>query len=148
MAHEEKSKAQEIKEAFNVFDKDNDGFITIKELATVMRSLGHNPSQDELNELINVYDKDHSGTIDFAEFSELMENKMRETALAEEFMETFKVFDRDGNGLLSGQELKYVMAIVGESLSDQEIDEFIAQADLDGDGLISYEEFVKLMTAK
>jgi Ca2+-binding EF-hand superfamily protein len=77
-----------------------------------------------------------------------MENKIRETALEEEFIETFKIFDRNGDGLLSGQELKYVMAVVGETLTDQEVEEFMAQADLNGDGLISYEEFVKLMTAK
>jgi len=141
-------KFQEIKEAFNVFDKDNDGFITIKELGTIMRSLGHNPTETELEEMIKLYDKDESGTIDFSEFLDLMTNKMKETELEEQLIETFKVFDRDGNGLLSGTELKYVMAVVGESLTDQEVDELIKQADVDGDGFINYQEFVKMMTAK
>ena len=47
---EEKEKNLEFKEAFNVFDKDCDGFITTDELATVMRSLGHNPTKEELEE--------------------------------------------------------------------------------------------------
>jgi calmodulin len=141
-------KINEIKEAFQVFDKDSDGFITIKELATVMRSLGHNPTESELQDMIKQYDKDESGTIDFAEFFELMTNKMLESQIEEELIETFRVFDRDGNGLLSGQELKYVMAVVGEILTDQEIDELIKQADIDGDGFINYQEFVKMMTAK
>lgn len=142
------SKFQEIKEAFNVFDKDNDGFITSKELGTVMRSLGHNPTEAELQEMIKLYDKDESGTIDFPEFLDLMTNKMKETELEEQLIETFKVFDRDGNGLLSGQELKYVMAVVGEALTDVEVDELIKQADIDGDGFINYQEFVRMMTAK
>jgi calmodulin len=77
-----------------------------------------------------------------------MTTKMKETELEEQLIETFKVFDRDGNGLLSGQELKYVMAVVGEVLTDTEVDELIKQADVDGDGFINYQEFVKMMTAK
>ena len=148
MADSNNSKFQEIKEAFNVFDKDNDGFITIKELATVMRSLGHNPTEMELQEMIKKYDKDESGTIDFPEFLELINTKIKETELEEQLIETFKVFDRDGNGLLSGRELKYVMAVVGEVLTDEEVDELIQQADIDGDGFINYQEFVRMMTAK
>ena len=141
---DENTRFQDIKEAFNVFDKDNDGFITIKELGTVMRSLGHNPTEMELQDMIKLYDKDESGTIDFPEFLDLMTTKMKETELEEQLIETFKVFDRDGNGLLSGQELKYV----GEVLTDTEVDELIKQADVDGDGFINYQEFVKMMTAK
>lgn len=48
----------ELREAFNVFDKDGDGTITTKELGTVMRSLGQNPTDDELQEMINEVDVD------------------------------------------------------------------------------------------
>ena len=64
-----------LEQCFDLFDKDNDGFITIKELATVMRSLGHNPTEIELQEMIRIYDRDESGTIDFPEFYELMITK-------------------------------------------------------------------------
>jgi calmodulin len=43
----------EFKEAFSLFDKDVDGTITSKELGTVMRSLGQNPTQAELEDMIN-----------------------------------------------------------------------------------------------
>ncbi|KAG9376588.1 FRQ1 Ca2+-binding protein [Pyrenophora tritici-repentis] len=55
----------EFKEAFSLFDKDGDGQITTKELGTVMRSLGQNPSESELQDMINEVDADNNGTIDF-----------------------------------------------------------------------------------
>lgn len=41
------------------------GQITTKELGTVMRSLGQNPSESELQDMINEVDADNNGTIDF-----------------------------------------------------------------------------------
>ena len=60
---------EEFKEAFLLFDRDNDGFITTKELGTVMRSLGQTPTEHELQDMINEVDTDNSGTIDFSEVS-------------------------------------------------------------------------------
>lgn len=42
----------EFKEAFSLFDKDGDGSITVKELGTVMRSLGQNPTEAELQDMV------------------------------------------------------------------------------------------------
>ncbi|KAJ1963562.1 hypothetical protein GGI12_001975, partial [Dipsacomyces acuminosporus] len=55
----------EYREAFSLFDKDGDGTITAKELGTVMRSVGQNPSEAELQDMINEVDTDGNGTIDF-----------------------------------------------------------------------------------
>lgn len=51
-------KCTEFKEAFSLFDKDGDGTITTKELGTVMRSLGQNPTEAELQDMINEVDAD------------------------------------------------------------------------------------------
>ena len=50
--------SSEFKEAFSLFDKDGDGTITTKELGTVMRSLGQNPTEAELQDMINEVDAD------------------------------------------------------------------------------------------
>ncbi|KAF7348456.1 hypothetical protein MVEN_01362600 [Mycena venus] len=138
----------EFKEAFSLFDKDGDGTITTKELGTVMRSLGQNPTEAELQDMINEVDADGNGTIDFPEFLTMMARKMRDTDSEEEIKEAFKVFDKDGNGYISAAELRHVMTNLGEKLSDNEVDEMIREADVDGDGQINYEEFVKMMLSK
>ncbi|KAK3165751.1 hypothetical protein QOZ80_1AG0037220 [Eleusine coracana subsp. coracana] len=138
----------EFKEAFSLFDKDGDGCITTKELGTVMRSLGQNPTERELQDMINEVDADGNGTIDFQEFLGLMARKMKDKDTEEELMEAFHVFDKDQNGLISAAELRHVMTNLGEKLSDGEVDEMVREADVDGDGHINYEEFVKVMMAK
>lgn len=87
----------------------------------------------------------------------------------QELREAFQVFDKDGNNYISSDELRQVMISVGKSfqsctseidtdswlyyihtyigerLSEEELDEMIREADVDGDGQINYEEFVKMM---
>ena len=138
----------EFKEAFNIFDKDKDGYITTKELGDIMKNLGQTPSEAELQDMINEVDIDGNGTIDFKEFLGLMARKMRDADTEEELIEAFKVFDRDGNGLISGNELQHVMTSLGENISQDEVEEMIKEADLDGDGYINYEEFVRMILNK
>ena len=57
------------------------------------------------------------------------------------------MFDRDGSGLITAAELRHVMTNLGEKLEDEEIDEMIREADIDGEGHINYEEFVRMMMA-
>merc|ERR1712154_82152 len=115
----------EFKEAFSLFDKDGDGTITTKELGTVMRSLGQNPTEAELQDMINEVDADGNGTIDFPEFLTMMARKMKDTDSEEEIREAFRVFDKDGNGFISAAELRHVMTNLGEKLTDEEVDEMI-----------------------
>ncbi|PSR92769.1 Calmodulin-like protein [Actinidia chinensis var. chinensis] len=136
----------EFQEVFSLFDKDGDGCITVEELATVIRSLDQNPTEEELQDMINEIDADGNGTIEFTEFLNFMANRMKETDAEEELKEAFKVFDKDQNGYISATELRQVMINLGEKLSDEEVDQMIKEADLDGDGQVNFDEFVKMMT--
>jgi calmodulin len=138
----------EFKEAFSLFDKDGNGTITTKELGTVMRSLGQNPTEAELMDMIQEIDTSGSGTVEFPEFLTMMARKMKDVDSEEEIIEAFKVFDKDGNGFISAAELRHIMTNLGEKLTDEEVDEMIREADIDGDGQINYEEFVKMMMSK
>lgn len=137
----------EFKEAFALFDADGDGTVTTKQLGTVIRSLGQNPTEAELQDMINEIDCDGNGTIDFPDFLSLMSRKMKDTDSEEDILEAFKVFDRDGNGFISASELRHVMTNLGEKISDEELDEMVREADIDSDGKINIEDFVKMMMA-
>ncbi|KAF9028903.1 EF-hand [Hymenopellis radicata] len=135
----------EFKEAFSLFDKDNDGTITTAELGTVMRSLGQNPTEAELQDMINEVDADGDGTIDFPEFLSMMSKRVPDLDSEEEIRQAFMVFDKDKNGTISASELKQVMAGLGEHLTDAELDAMIKEADADNNGVIDYAEFLKMM---
>ncbi|XP_033736475.1 calmodulin-A-like isoform X1 [Pecten maximus] len=136
----------ELEAAFSIFDTDNDGCITTDELATVMRSMGGVTTEEELQEMIQEADADGSGDIDLEEFLALMAKKMKDTDSEEDLKQAFKVFDKDNNGHISQVELRIVMTNLGEKMDDDEVEEMIKEADLDGDGRINYSEFVAMMT--
>jgi len=138
----------EFKEAFSLFDKDNDGTISSKELGTVMRSMGGNPTEQELQDMINDVDADGNGSIDFNEFLTMMSHKVPDQKENEEIREAFNLFDKDGNGQITTQELKQVMATLGEKMTDEEIEEMVREADIDGDGSVNFDEFMKMMSNK
>lgn len=136
----------EFKLAFSLFDTDGDGSITIKELETAMKKLGQNPTQAELQDMMNEVDIDANGIIDFDEFMSLMSKKLKDGDTDEELREAFQFFDKDKNGVIDAKELRIVMNNLGENLTDDEIEEMIKEADINGDGQIDFEEFCRIMT--
>ncbi len=68
----------EYKEAFSLFDKSGDGTITTKDLGTVIRALGKNPTEAELQDIINEVDPNGDGTVDFPSFLTIMARKMKD----------------------------------------------------------------------
>ena len=79
---------------------------------------------------------DNSGTIDFEEFLAMVSQRVD---YDEELRNAFCLFDKDGSGYISSSELKAAMNNFDENLTDEEIEEMIREADLDGDGEISFE---------
>lgn len=106
-----------------------------------MQSLGQSATEEDLRQMIREVDADDSGTIDFAEFLTLMARKIKTTDSEAEIVEAFKVFDKDGSGKISADELRQVMHNLGEKLSDQEVEDMIKEADTNGDGVSSFSRF-------
>merc|ERR1712025_849907 len=116
-----------------------------KELRVAMRALGFEPKKEEIKKMIADIDKDDSGTIDFNEFLEMMTTKMSEKDSREEILKAFRLFDDDESGFITLKNLRRVSKEIGENMTDEELQEMIDEADRDGDGQVSEEEFLRIM---
>ncbi|XP_069485146.1 calcium-binding protein 2 isoform X2 [Ambystoma mexicanum] len=139
---------EELKEAFKAFDRDRDGYISYKDLGECMRTMGYMPTEMELIELSQ---KIPGGKVDFEDFVELMGPKMlAETADmigVKELRDAFREFDSNGDGRISTAELREAMKkLLGQQLHYREVDEILKDVDLNGDGLVDFEEFVRMMS--
>ena len=74
--------------------------------------------------------------------SQILKQRMKSSTNA------FRVFDKEGNGLIATAELKHIMMTIGDKMTEAEADEMIHEADIDDDGVINYEEFVRMMMAR
>ena len=141
-------KKNEYLETFKIFDKNNDGQITQDELKQLLNNIGQKPSDSEIQDMINEIDIDGDGKINFDNFITLMKKKLRDHDNEEELIETFKVFDKDGIGFITFNNLKDVIKNLGLNYSDDEIMEMIKECDLDKDMMINYDEFTKMVLDK
>merc|ERR1711936_687792 len=135
----------DLKEAFEMFDADDDGEITLEELQKIMNIHGFFHSDQEMAAMIENVDKNRNGTVDFEEFLEMMVNINE--SLADHYSvvaKAFQVFDMNGDGLITAEEIRETMRLLGESVSEDDIREMVVAADSNGDGLIDFSEFSNL----
>merc|ERR1712194_508810 len=92
--------------------------------------------------------KDASSQIKLDDFVKIMTGKMGERNSREEINKIFALFDEDGTGKISFRNMKRISQEIAETLTDQELQEMIDEADCDGDGLISADEFYRVMRKK
>ena len=111
-----------------------------------MKSHGYHYTDVEIQRMIKNVGKRSSNVVDFNEFIEMMLKKGNEET--DDVQQAFKVFDRDGDGLITADELKLTMNNLGEPLTNAEVKAMIAEADIDGDGGINIQEFKVLMQKK
>ena len=135
----------EFKEAFALFDRNGNGTIAPEQLGTVMRSLGTNPTNLEIKEYLHEIG---SRKIDFSVFLTFMARKIQDMGnMEEDIVEAFKVFDKANTGTVSVAEIRHVITVLGETLTKEEADQMIRDADLDGSGKINYHQFAKVLCA-
>merc|ERR1712196_94879 len=136
---------QELREAFDLFDTDGSDAADFSELHTAMKALGFEPKKEEISKMVKEMDKDGDATVDFEEFCVMLAEKMNQKDGKDEMLKGFKLFDDDNTGKISFKNFQRVAKELGESLSDQELQEIIAEADTDGDGEINEAEFLAVM---
>jgi len=136
----------EMKEAFRYFDKSGSGFLSAKEMPALLRALGWNPTETEVNTIMAEVDVDHNGKMDLSEFILMMHKQVGSTDTMEEMRIAFRAFDTDGDGKISKEEFRVCMLNFGERFLEEDIELMIRLADLDDNGFIDFEEFVRMLT--
>ncbi|GAX14527.1 hypothetical protein FisN_11Hh009 [Fistulifera solaris] len=131
---------QELYEAFSQDKDGNDrGYIEAKDFREYVRMIGGNPSEKKLDEWVKKVGK----KIDFQTLLKFIPTVLAEDKdSVEDLIECFKVFDKDGSGFISIQELRHIYCGMGEKFSDEEFAEMAKDID-DGSGMVAYEDFAK-----
>ncbi|XP_010906720.1 calmodulin-like protein 6 [Elaeis guineensis] len=157
---------------FATFDRDGDGFITAKELEESFKRLGMFSTRNEIMSMMERVDTNGDGLIDLEEFRELYDSIGRGRGLGQggedgdervergrleeeeeeedeemELRHAFDVFDENGDGLITVEELGLVLASLGlkRGATVEDCRDMIRKVDLDGDGMVNFEEFKKMM---
>ena len=135
-----KSVLEDYQDCFNVFDQNKDGAITADELFDTLDKLGFEPQREDMHKMIDDTDDNADGKMDMDEFIVMLLDVKKHSSRKnpeQTFYEAFQLFDRDGNGSISRDELKQVLENIGEDLSSKDIDEMVKEADNDGDDNIA-----------
>ncbi|KFB48748.1 AGAP005378-PC-like protein [Anopheles sinensis] len=150
----------DLRTAFDLLDRDQDGHVTPEELQFMLRNLGIHVRDELIDDLLREASRTGSGLIDETEFlqwvariqalkddsntssSSSSSNNPAQSAdddLTQDLVAAFRVFDRDGNGYITRDELKSAMDMIGENVTEYQLNEMLELADADKDGRINYE---------
>ncbi|KAM7268798.1 hypothetical protein ACFE04_010964 [Oxalis oulophora] len=151
----------EMKKVFATFDKNGDGFITKQELKDSLKNIRIIVNDDEVDEMVARVDENGDGLIDFEEFVTLCETLFEKGTTTHreqehehehdqeegDLKEAFDVFDKDKDGLISVEELGLVLCCLGlnEGKKIDDCKEMIRKVDVDGDGMVNFDEFKLMM---
>lgn len=131
-----------LRKRFMKLDSDRSGEIDRNEFLSIP-GISSNPLASRL---MDVFDSNSDGTIDFQEFITGLSAFSGKSSRRDKLQFAFKIYDIDRDGFIGNGELFIVMkAMVGQNLKDEElqqiVDKTIMEADKDGDGKLSFEEF-------
>ena len=142
-----KQERDNLSKVFKAFDKNGDGKLSMEEVKEgYLEQYGRIMSDEEVEQMFRSVDTDNSGFIDYTEFVVAATSQENLTS-HEKLQAAFKMFDKDGQGTISAEEIREVLCFGGaNSLSMEAVDAIIKQVDENGDGEIQFEEFVQMMT--
>ncbi|KAG0413512.1 hypothetical protein HPB47_009344 [Ixodes persulcatus] len=139
-AHTDAGDGKELKAAFLLLDKNQDGRVNAAEIKHMLDDLGILLTDAMIENLVVQASGRADGLISEAEFLTWMSCQ---TGIKDDVMEdllaAFRVFDKDCNGYISKDELKLAMEMIGEPMSEAQLDSMIRASDIDQDGRINYE---------
>merc|ERR1712039_265524 len=132
----------EFRECFYLYARSGN-IRTMDELTVIMRSLGMSPTITELKNYI----KDKGGKISFADFLDIMHSHSKKESIPKELLEAFRGMDPHKRGVIPAKDLWHILVKWGEKLSAREVDQIFREANISTNGMVKYEEFVKIVCA-
>ena len=134
----------EIKEVFEIFDKENNQTIEKGMLSTVMRWLKFNPTEREINEYYKKYDPNNTGVISLKSVMAIINIKMLDSDTLDELVEALKLFDNEKTGKLAVSELRWALTKLGDCFEEQQVDDMLKEIDKEATGTVDLLEFAKI----
>ncbi|XP_069786947.1 dynein regulatory complex protein 8 isoform X2 [Narcine bancroftii] len=144
---------KKIKDAFAVFDHEGNNTVDVREIGTIIRSLGCCPSEEELHEMLaEVEGEEPTGYIHFEKFLAMMTKVLIERKYRPQpenvILQAFEVLDKNKNGYLTQEELTKYLTEEGEPFTQEEMEELLSAAVDPDKNVILYKDFVAMMTVE
>ena len=130
----------QIKEVFGLFDRSNSGYVHVDDMGSILRSLGLNPSEGDVGDLVASVDVP---SLSFPEVLTVLSSLPQEDPEEPELLRAFAVFDKDGNGYIDVENIRYILTKSAEPLLDEEVDLLLEGVETDGEGRVNYAMFAK-----
>lgn len=131
-----------LRNAFNAFDPEKNGYINTAMVGTILSMLGHQLDDATLAEIIAEVDEDGSGQIEFEEFTTLAARFLVEEdaeAMMAELKEAFRLYDKEGNGYITTGVLREILRELDDKLTNDDLDMMIEEIDSDGSGTVDFD---------
>lgn len=139
------SQIKALRDTFMALDNNGDGLLTVNELKEGLAKAGLKEIPADLQQIMEEVDSDGSGVIDYTEF--LAATLDKKVYMSEDVCwQAFRIFDRDGDGKISQDEIKEVLKDSDvQNAAAKDMAELLADIDKNGDGEIDFEEFMQMM---